>query len=122
MRTIKVGIATEDQVNREFIDAWHRAERNAIKQSEERLYFLKPDMFLNVFSKRRLSLLHTLRTQGMTNVRILSQVLQRNYKNVARDVRILKAAGLVHQTDTKEIFVPWDKIQAEIDLAEKITT
>ncbi len=36
---IKVGIATEEQVNREFIDAWHRAQQGEIEKTEESLYW-----------------------------------------------------------------------------------
>ncbi|HLC15660.1 MAG TPA: hypothetical protein VJL89_05485 [Thermodesulfovibrionia bacterium] len=37
---IKIGIATEQQINREFVDVWKRAENNEIAEAEESLYFL----------------------------------------------------------------------------------
>ncbi len=40
---IQVGVASEDKVNQEFIDAWHRAEKDEIKEPEERLYFIDPE-------------------------------------------------------------------------------
>ncbi len=120
MKKIVVDITSEEQVNQEFIDAWHRAERHEIAESEQRLYFLEPETLFHILSKRRLLLLHTLRAKGKTSVRGLSQLLQRNYNNVSRDVRILKAAGLIEQSNT-DIFVPYDRIRAEIDLAAAVS-
>ncbi len=114
---IKVGLATEEQVNQEFIDAWHRAEQGTLTTTEERLYFLDTETFLEVLSQGRLMLLYTLRTQGTLSVRTLSQLLARKYKNVYQDVQLLKKAGLIQETTVENVFVPWDKIQAEIDLS-----
>ena len=114
---IKIGVATEEQANREFIKAWHEAEKNKIKEPEERLYFLEPATFLRILSKSRLEILQSLHSHGTISIRALSKILDRNYKNVYQDVQLLKKAGLIHQTTSKSIYVPWDKIQAEIDLA-----
>ena len=115
-KNIKMGIATEKHVNQEFIDAWHRAEKNEIKTPEERLYFLDPATFLGVLSKRRIALLQLLHTHGTSSIRELSKLLRRDYKNVYQDVQLLKKTGLIHQDKTKRIYVPWDKINAEIAL------
>lgn len=40
--SIKIGIATEEQLNQEFIDAWHLAEKGEVTQVEDNLYFLEP--------------------------------------------------------------------------------
>jgi len=120
MKKIVVGIKNEAEVNQEFIDAWHRAEQYEMTAPEQRLYFLEPETLLHLLSKRRLILLHTLRAKGKTSVRILSQLLQRDYKNVSRDVRMLKTAGLIEQINS-DIFVPYDRIRAEIDLASALT-
>lgn len=114
---IRVGIATEDRVNQEFIDAWHRAERGALADAEEHLYFLDIETFLQVLSHSRLDILYALRAQGTTNVKALSKMLGRKYKHVYRDVQLLKKAGLIQETASENMFVPWDKIQAEIDLS-----
>ena len=115
-KKIKVGLATEAQVNQEFIEAWHRAERGEIVVPEEHLYFLEPQTLLHILSRHRLALLHALRAHGQSSIRALSTMLRRNYKNVYRDVQLLKKAGLIRQTTSKDIFVPWDKIRAEINL------
>jgi len=116
-RKIKVGIATEEQVNREFIKAWHKAEKGEIEVPEERLYFLDPKTFFQVLSKRRIALLKVLHAHGISSIRELSRLLHRDYKNVYQDVKLLKKMGLIHQDENKRVFVPWDKINAEISLA-----
>jgi len=59
---IRIGTATEDQVNQEFTDAWHRAQKGEITEPEEHLYFLEPDNFLKILSGKRLAFLYTLRS------------------------------------------------------------
>ena len=113
-----VGIAAEEQVNREFIDAWRRAERGEINVPEERLYFLESKTFFSLLSPRRLKLLHALRPRGVISIQALSKVLRRKYQNVDQDVQLLKKAGLIRQKDTQYVFVPWDTIRTEINLAE----
>ncbi len=114
---IRIGIATEDRVNQEFIDAWHRAERGALTEAEEHLYFLDTETFLQILSHSRLAILYALRTKGTTSVQTLCKILERKYEHVYQDVQLLKKAGLIQETASENMFVPWDKIQAEIDLS-----
>jgi len=117
---IKIGLATEDQVNREFISAWHQAEQGTLTEAEEHLYFIDLKTFLQILSPGRLNILYTLRAQGKTSIQALSQMLARKYQHVYRDVQILKKAGLIQEAEAAYIFVPWDKIQAEIDLLSAV--
>ena len=116
-KNIKVGIATEEQVNKEFINAWHRARKGEISVPEERCYFLEPTTFFSVLSKRRIALLQHLHAHGVSSIRNLSRMLKRDYKNVHQDIQLLKKAGLISMDDSQKIFVPWDTINAEIPLA-----
>lgn len=112
-----MGIATEREVNRDFIRAWKRAEKHAIKVPEERLYFLDAASLVKVLSNQRLHLLQTLREGDAVSIRKLAAMLNRDYSNVYNDVHLLMNAGLIRQTPAKTVHVPWDKIQTEIDLA-----
>ena len=116
-KNIKIGLATEEQVNEEFLQAWHKAEKEKVKTPEEHLYFIDPSTFFQVLSKRRIALLKALHARGISSIRELSRLLKRDYKNVYQDVQLLKKAGLIHQDSTKRVYVPWDKIKAEIALA-----
>ena len=116
-KNIKVAITTEEQVNKEFINAWHRARKGEISVPEERCYFLDPATFFSVLSKRRIALLQYLHAHDHSSIRNLSKMLKRDYKNVHQDVQLLKKAGLISMDDSQKIFVPWDTINAEIPLA-----
>lgn len=116
-KNIKIGIASEDQVNKEFVQAWRKAEKRNIDSPEEHLYFIDPLTFFQVLSKQRIALLKVLHRNGSSSIRELSRVLKRDYKNVYQDVQLLKKAGLIHQNHMKRIYVPWDKLKAEIELA-----
>ena len=50
-KNVKIGFSTEAQVNQEFIEAWHKAEKDEMKIPEERLYFLDPATFSSILSK-----------------------------------------------------------------------
>lgn len=114
---IKVGISDEKEMNQEFISVWKKAEKGKIKAPQERLYFLDANTLLRILSNQRLALLHVLRHYGTMSIRLLSKELRRNYKNVYGDVQLLLQAGLIQKRKAQEIFVPWDKIQTEINLA-----
>ncbi|MCK5227416.1 MAG: hypothetical protein KAI75_10225 [Desulfobulbaceae bacterium] len=114
---VQIEIISEEKVNQAFINAWHRAEKDAIREPEEHLFFLDAATLLRVLSNQRLALLSTLHRLGPSSIRGLSKELQRNYKNVYNDVQILKQAGLIQLTSSKKIFVPCHKICTEIDLA-----
>lgn len=117
-KTITLGIATEEQLNQAFIDAWHRSEQGEIRMTEEHLYVLSSKMFFQLLSPQRVKLLHTLRIRGVVSIQSLSRVLRRKYQNVYQDVQLLKKVGLIHQKDGQCVFVPWNTIRTEIHLAE----
>lgn len=114
---INVHIAPDGEMNRTFVEAWHKAEKGELTEVEEHLYFEDAASLLAVLSNKRLILLATLLRLGDSSIRALSKKLQRNYKNVYDDVQALKKVGLVRQKASKKIFVPWKKIHTEIDLA-----
>lgn len=63
-KMITVGIATEEQLNQAFIDAWRRAEQGEGQMREEHLYVVPSKMFFHLLSPQRVKLLHTLRIRG----------------------------------------------------------
>ncbi|MCK5513331.1 MAG: hypothetical protein KAJ00_02430 [Deltaproteobacteria bacterium] len=56
-RTIKIGIASEEQVNQEFIEMWHRAQTEVISEPTISLYFADAATFSKILSKDRVVLL-----------------------------------------------------------------
>jgi len=114
---IDVYIASDQNMNQAFVNAWKKAENGQQREGEEHLYFEDAATLLKVLSNQRLHLLSTLLRLGHISIRALSKDLRRNYKNVHTDVKILRQAGLLQIDEQDKIFVPWHKIHTEIDLA-----
>lgn len=114
---INIHIASEEEMNKDFINAWHKAEKGETEEAEEHLYFEDAGSLLKVLSDQRLILLSSLFRLGHMSIKALSKKLNRDYKNVHTDVQILIKAGLIKIDSSKKIFVPWHKIHTEIDLA-----
>ena len=89
-KKIETGLATEEQVNKKLIEVWHKTEteQDTIRTAEENLY-------LQVLRKYRIPLLQVLHSQGVSSIRRVSQLLNRNSKNVYQDVQLLKKAELI---------------------------
>lgn len=117
MNDIKIGVATPEQLGAEFVQAWETAlERGVPERPSVGVYFTSLSGLLKTLSEQRLVLLRTLRRSGAMSIRALARNLGRDYKNVHADVQILKRCGLIAEGDDG-VRTPWDKIQAELDLA-----
>jgi predicted transcriptional regulator len=113
---IDIHIASDEDMNQAFINAWKKAERGEQPLDEQHLYFEDAATLLKVLSNQRLRLLSMLLRIGPASIRALGKELQRNYKNVHSDVQLLLTAGLIRRDNQNKIFVPWQRIHTEIDL------
>jgi predicted transcriptional regulator len=95
---ITVGGAIEDEAARNFVDAWHRAERGETLH-ERHLAFESWDTLARVLTGKRMELLRYVRRNTVTSVRALAKALGRDYSNVHADVQALTAAGLLDPVD-----------------------
>jgi predicted transcriptional regulator len=50
-------------------------------------------------------------------VRALAKALERDYKNVHTDVRVLERVDLLSRDRDRRVLVPWDAVVAEVTLA-----
>jgi predicted transcriptional regulator len=94
---VTVGGAMEDEASRQFVDAWHRAERGETFH-ERHLAFESWDALARVLTGKRMELLRYVRRHNVTSVRALAKALERDYSNVHADVQALAAAGLLDAT------------------------
>jgi predicted transcriptional regulator len=111
---LTVGGAFEDEASRQFIDAWHRAERGEIFH-ERHLAFESWDALARVLTGKRMELLRYVRRNPVSSVRALARALKRDYSNVHADVRALTAAGLLDATG-REVRADYDAIETKIAL------
>src|SRR5665213_3545266 len=89
---ITVGGAMEDDASRQFVDAWHRAERGETFR-ERHLAFESWDALARVMTGKRMELLHYVRRHKVISVRALAKALGRDYSNVHSDVQALAPAN-----------------------------
>jgi predicted transcriptional regulator len=109
---ITVGGEMEQEASRQFIDAWHRAERGQTFQ-ERHLAFESWDALARVLSSRRMELLRYVRRNKVTSIRALAKALGRDYSNVHADVQALAKAGLLDAT-SKGVRADYDAIETRI--------
>ncbi len=109
---ITVGGEMEQEASREFIDAWHRAERGETFR-ERHLAFESWDTLARVLTGKRMELLRYVRRNPVTSVRTLAKALGRDYSNVHADVRALAGAGLL-DTSSKGVRADYDAIETRI--------
>ncbi len=116
-KKIRIGVSDSIYTARGFIDAWKRAERGEKVEAEQRLNFESIETLLQALTPGRWALLRTLRINGSMSIRVLAKVLERDYKNVHKDVRRLESIGLIGRTQDSKVEAPWDIIEAQLRLA-----
>lgn len=109
---ITVGGAMEDEATRDFVDAWHRAERGE-RFHERSLAFESWETLARVLTGKRMELLRYVRRHRVASVRALAKALGRDYSNVHADVQALTAAGLLDATDGR-VRADYDAIETRI--------
>ena len=113
-----IGIKSPDATAQEFVEAWKCSEAGEpAEEPTERLYFEDLATLLQTLTPRRIELIKELHQAGPSSVRSLARLLQRDYKNVHQDVRVLERVGLVVRTSDRRVSAPWEKVVAEINLA-----
>jgi predicted transcriptional regulator len=108
----KVGGAFEDEASRQFIDAWHRAERGETFH-ERHLAFESWDALARVLTGKRMELLRYVRRNNVTSIRALAKALNRDYSNVHADVKALAGAGLL-DASARGVRADYDAIETRI--------
>jgi predicted transcriptional regulator len=106
---ISVGGDLENAAARNFVGAWHRAERGK-KFREHHLAFESWDALSRVLTGKRVELLRYVRRHEVKSIRALAKALERDYSNVHADVQALTEVGLLETTG--------DGVRADYDAIE----
>ncbi len=116
-KKINIGVADAAASAKDFIDAWKRAESEKSIKTKYKIHFQSLELLLKTLTSTRWALLKTLYKSGPMSIRALAIELGRDYKNVHTDVRKLENAGLISRTKENKIEVPWDIVEARLQLA-----
>lgn len=114
MSEVKLHIASVDDFFAEAARAAELVDAGDLSEQGAVIAFESMEVLLKVLTANRWRLLRTLRANGPTSVRRLSQLLGRDYRAVHADVAALLDVGLIERTDSGEIMVPWSRITAEM--------
>lgn len=114
MNKVQVNVGNVAGMGVRFGDAWRRASAGQVV-GETHVTFLDIQSMLDTLSPRRLDLLRHVRQYGAPNVRALATAVNRDYKNVYKDVETLVAIGLLLR-DGRKLSAPWNELQANVSL------
>ena len=81
-----------------------------------RVYFESAEMLSKVITRQRHNLLKVLHFNGPLTVRALAALLERDYKNVYEDVKILEESGLIERDSKNHVLAPYEKLTIELPL------
>lgn len=115
-KKLEIGVGTLDESGKRFVETWRRIQKGEPMMPRESLTFDDLGTLLRVLTPTRWKLLQRLRQKGSMSIRLLAQVLARDYKNVHTDVRALVHVGLVAKSTKGEVSVPWNTIITEMKL------
>jgi predicted transcriptional regulator len=111
---VRVHIGTPEDMGQRFAGAWNRAERGEAVD-ETNVTFRDLETMLAALTPKRLQLLRYVRHHEVRNVKALAAGLQRNYKNVHKDVEELSKLGLLSRT-TDRVVAPYAEVDARFVL------
>lgn len=81
-----------------------------------RVYFESAEVLSKIITRQRHNLLKVLHANGPLTVRALAALLERDYKNVYEDVKILEESGLIERDGKNHILAPYEKLTIELPL------
>lgn len=81
-----------------------------------RIYFESAEILSRVITRQRHNLLKVLHSNGPLTIRALSALLERDYKNVYQDIKILEESGLIERDHKNHIVAPYETLTIELRL------
>lgn len=81
-----------------------------------RVYFESAEVLSRVITRQRHNLLKVLHANGPLSVRALAALLERDYKNVHQDVKILEESGMVQRDSRNHVCAPYERLTIELPL------
>ncbi len=118
MRTLTIRIEADamaalEQAGQRFAQAW-----DAGGYAGEFMSFESPASLFRLLTPARWGVLQELQKAGPCGLRPLARLLDRDASAVHRDVAALMERGLIEKDADGLLFVPFDRIHTEFDLAK----
>lgn len=116
-RKLIIGVSTLEQSLKETLDACKKSEQGLPIGPVHRIDFSDQATLFGTLSPKRMELLRYLRQNGPMSARQLSKNLERDYKNIQTDIKMLMRLDLVSTNEDSKYIVLWDDITIELALA-----
>jgi len=116
--TTRIAIKNTDSFFTELEKDWTAIDRGeTIPEPVHRVYFESAEALSRVLTRQRHQLLCSLHVNSGISIRGLAALLQRDYKNVYQDVKILEESGLIERDNKNHVTAPHEKLTIELQLA-----
>jgi predicted transcriptional regulator len=116
-RVLHIEISSVETSLEQFTEVWEQAERGETVAPYHGVGFESMGQLLTTLTPKRWELIERLRKVGPQTIYGLAKLLDRNYKNVHTDVKALLGFNIIQETVDGKIEVPWDEIDAHLNLA-----
>lgn len=101
MRTKRIRIKSRVDFNAELLAAARKIDRGETIRDQKGEYFESLDAVRNILTARRLELWHMIRDKKPASISSLATLVDRDFKSVYQDVRLLVAVGIVDLCETR---------------------
>jgi len=113
-----IGIQGTDSFFAELERDWTAIDRGeSVSGPVHRVSFESAEALSRVLTKQRHQVLRVLHANGGLSIRALAALLERDYKNVYQDVKILEDAGLITRDSKNHIIAPYEMLTIDLPLA-----
>lgn len=119
VKKVKIGIKNIKDIFEDVKETVRKIGRGeklkAVKEPE--IYFTSFEAFRKALTRKRLELLHIIKTQKPQSINELARMAKRNIKNIADDVKYLEQVGLVEIKEAQRKTAPvinYDTIDLQI--------
>ncbi len=111
MKTVMLGVASREEINRRFVQAMETGEPQG-----DFISFESPAALWKALTPKRWDILKALTGAGPVSIREAARRVERDVKAVHGDVQALLGCGILTKTDDGLIVFPFDKVHVDFML------
>src|SRR5258706_14802657 len=110
MKTVTLGIANRETVNRQALDALKGRKQGA------RISFATPELLFKLLTAKRWELIRVMAGAGPMSIREAARRVNRDVKAVHGDIKTLLGGGVLRKTKDGHVEFPFDAIHVDVVL------
>lgn len=110
MKTVTLGIANRQAVNRRTLDAFKGRKQGA------RISFATPELLFKLLTAKRWELIRAMAGAGPMSIREAARRVNRDVKAVHGDIKTLLGGGILRKTKDGHVEFPFDAIHVDVVL------